>query len=140
MTSTRSAIASAATLALLLAAGCANPREDARGELHRLRVAVEQHAAKFGSYPRTLDPTQPETAENLAHRAEKGVTLRLVHAGADGMQALARRSSWICSLNVDAERRERLKCTPLNSSAADRSLEPTGTVPSVLQTDTAPAR
>jgi len=128
-----SRIAAAAAVLPLLVAACANPREDARGELHLLRTAVERHAAKFGHYPRTLDPRLPESAENLPHRAGKGVTLRLVHAGADGMQALARRRSWICSLNVDAQRRERIECTPLSSSTAEQPLEPSGAAPSVVE-------
>ena len=131
MASDRSRVIAAAACALL-AAGCANPREDARGELRRLRTAVEQHAAKFGHYPRTLEPRLPETAENLPHRAAKGVTLRLVHAGADGIQALGKRGQWVCSLNVDAQRRERLKCAPLSSDAADRPLEPAANVPRVV--------
>ena len=129
----KSRMAAAAAVLPLLAAACANPREDARGELRRLRTAIEQHASKHGHYPRTLDPGLPESAENLPHRAEKGVTLRLVHAGADGMQALARRSSWICSLNVDARRGERIECTPLSSSTPEQPLEPTGTAPSVVE-------
>ncbi|HKP74469.1 MAG TPA: hypothetical protein VJT67_02950 [Longimicrobiaceae bacterium] len=127
----RSRLLPVAALALL-AAGCANPREDARGELRRLRTALDQHAAKFGRYPQTLEPSQPESAGNLPHRAEKGVTLRLVHAGADGIQALGKRGQWVCSLNVDAQRRERLRCAPLTGDAANRPLEPAGDVPSVV--------
>ena len=99
--------------ALALLAACHNPREDARGELHRLRTELDQHRARFGRYPDALDPRQPASAANLPFAPRKGVAVRLVHAGDDGIQALARQPPWSCSLNVDPRRGERIECTPL---------------------------
>jgi hypothetical protein len=106
--------------------GCSNPREEARAELRRLRKAVEQHEKEYGRYPDTVDAGRPASATNLAHQPPSGVTLRLVHAGADGFQAVARRRPWVCSLNVDARGAEKLECAPLTSPASDGSA-PTGT-------------
>lgn len=104
----------AAALAL---GGCANPREEARGELRRLRVALEEHARRYGRYPDTLDAGLPASTANLPLRPREGVSLELVHAGADGFQALARRRPWICTMNVDARGAERLRCATLSSDA-----------------------
>jgi len=114
----RTLIASSAAAAVLLAA-CGNPREDARAELQRLRTALEQHATQHGRYPETLDPVKPDSPTNLRYRARDGGSVRLVHAGADGIQALARRGPWICTLSVDTLHGERVECTPLSSSSAD---------------------
>ena len=106
--------------------GCSNPREEARAELRRLREAVEQHEKEYGRYPETVDGGRPASAANLAHRPPSGITIQLVHAGADGFQAVARRRPWVCSLNVDARGAEKLECAPLTSPASDVSA-PTGT-------------
>jgi len=114
----RSLVASFAAAAVLLAA-CGNPREDARAELRRLRTALEQHAAQHGRYPETVDAVKPDSPTNLRYEARDGGSVRLVHAGADGIQALARRGPWICAMNVDARHGERVECTPLSSSSSD---------------------
>lgn len=108
-----------AALALLVA--CRNPREDARGELHRLRTELDQHRARLGRYPDTLDPRRPASPANLPFAPRKGVAVRLVHAGDDGIQALARQAPWTCSLNVDPRRGERIECTPLSTAEPDLS-------------------
>jgi hypothetical protein len=105
-----------AAMAFALGA-CANPREEAREELGRLRAAMEQHAARYGAYPQTIDAARPASATNLPHRPQEGVTVELVHAGADGFQALARRPPWVCTMGVDARHAQRLECAPLTSQA-----------------------
>ena len=109
-------------------AGCGDAREDARNELRRLHGEVQQHAARFGRYPDTIDAARPAGPTNLPHTAAKGIRVRLVHAGADGFQALAVSAPWICSLNVDAKKAERMRCTPLNQTdgAAADSAPPAG--------------
>jgi hypothetical protein len=102
----------------MLVGACANPREEARGELRKLRTAVEQHAARYGRYPETIDPRRPASAANLSFQARKGVSLELVHAGTDGIQALARRRPWICTMNVDARGAERMRCATLSNADA----------------------
>jgi hypothetical protein len=111
-------VVAAATIAAL--GGCANPRAEARDALHDLRAALDQHARVYGAYPSTIDPARPLSATNLPHHPPAGVGVELVHAGADGFQALARRRPWVCSMNVDATRRERLKCAPLTSNGPER--------------------
>lgn len=120
-------------LAIALA-GCANPREEARDELRALRVALEQHAREYGRYPDTIDAARPANATNLPHQPRSGVTVELVHAGADGLQALARRRPWVCSMNVDAKRAERLECAPLTSSAPSVPADSARRSPSPLET------
>jgi hypothetical protein len=117
---TRPRIVILAAMAVALG-GCSNPREEARAELRRLREAVEQHAKEYGRYPDTVDPGRPASATNLAHQPPSGVTIRLVHAGADGFQAVAHRRPWVCSLNVDARGAEKMECAPLNSPVSDGS-------------------
>ncbi|HEV7587733.1 MAG TPA: hypothetical protein VGO40_06350 [Longimicrobium sp.] len=114
--------------------GCANPREEARDELRGLRLAVEQHARDYGRYPKTVDAGRPASATNLPHRPRRGVTVELVHAGADGFQALARRRPWVCSMNVDARHVERLKCAPLTSPATNVPTGGARRAPSPLET------
>jgi hypothetical protein len=105
--------------ALTLFVACANPREDARDELHRLRGALDEHRTRFGRYPQTLDPARPADVSNLAFTPREGIAVRLVHAGDDGIQALAQRAPWICSLHVDPQRGERIECTPVSASAGN---------------------
>jgi hypothetical protein len=119
--------------AVVALAGCGNPREDARGELRRLRAALEEHATEYGRYPDTIDAARPASATNLPLEPRRGVSVELVHAGADGFQALARRRPWVCSMNVDARHAERLKCAPLTSSAPDGPA-PSRPPPSVIET------
>jgi len=107
-------------IALVLGA-CANPREEARGELRKLRTALDEHRARHGRYPESIDPRQPASAANLPLRPREGVSLELVHAGADGLQALARRPPWICTMNVDARGAERLRCATLSNTDAPAS-------------------
>jgi len=116
MTHKRACALAAVAIAL---GGCGNPRADAREELRQLRAALEQHAKEYGRYPETVDPARPASATNLPHRPKSGVSVELVHAGADGFQALARRQPWICSMNVDARHVEKLKCAPLTGLATD---------------------
>ena len=104
-------------MAILLGA-CANPREEAREELRKLRAAMDQHRTGHGRYPATIDPRRPASAANLPLQPREGVALELVHAGADGFQALARRRPWICTMNVDARGAERMRCAPLGNSDA----------------------
>jgi|GEM_PF-3436331 len=99
--------------------GCANPREEARDELRGLRMAMEQHATRYGRYPDTVDAGLPASATNLPHKPRSGVTVELVHAGADGFQALARRRPWVCTMNVDAKHAESLECAPLTSTTPE---------------------
>jgi hypothetical protein len=107
----------AVAVAVLLGA-CANPRAEARQELKKLRTALDEHRTRYGRYPETVDPRRPASAANLSLQPREGVTLELVHAGADGIQALARRRPWICNMNVDARGAERVECAPLSNSDA----------------------
>lgn len=118
MTSLRSRTLAPLSLLAVLAA-CGNPREDARNELHRLRGAVDQHRARFGRYPEAIDASRPADAANLAYTSQEGVAVRLVHAGDDGIRALAQRAPWICTLSVDPRRGERIECTPVSASAGN---------------------
>lgn len=116
----RHPIFAVAGIALVLGA-CGNPREEARGELRKLRTALDEHRARHGRYPESINPRQSASAANLPLQPREGVTLELVHAGADGFQALARRRPWICSMNVDARGAERLRCAPLSNTDAPAS-------------------
>jgi hypothetical protein len=113
MTRTRMFAFAAAAVAL---GGCANPREEAREALRGLRVAMEQHATRYGRYPDTVDAGLPASATNLPNQPRSGVRVELVHAGADGFQALARRRPWVCTMNVDARHAESLECVPLTNA------------------------
>ena len=115
-TMTHRRICTLAAVAVALG-GCSNPREEARTELRELRVALEQHAKAYGRYPDTVDAARPASATNLPHSPKRGVSVELVHAGAEGFQALARRAPWICTMNVDARHVEKLRCAPLSNSA-----------------------
>lgn len=117
--------------ALTLLAACGNERQDARDELHRLRSALAEHRTRFGRYPETVDPARPAGAANLAYTPREGVAVRLVHAGEDGIQALAQRSPWICSLHVDPRRGERIECNPLSAPVGDMNDVP-GDAPNPL--------
>jgi hypothetical protein len=130
---TRLRICTFAVLAIALG-GCANPREEARDELRGLRVALEQHAKEYGRFPDTIDAGRPASATNLPRRPRSGVSVELVHAGADGIQALARRPPWVCSMNVDARHAEKLKCATLSSSASDAPADSARRSPSPLET------
>jgi hypothetical protein len=129
----RSLVMFSAAVAVILA-GCGNPRADARAELRRLREAVEQHAKEHGRYPETIDPGRPASATNLPHEPRSGVSVELMHAGADGFQALARSRPWICSMNVDARRGETVECAPLTSSNPGVPPDSTKRAPSPLET------
>ncbi|MFL5382764.1 MAG: hypothetical protein ACJ8GN_09650 [Longimicrobiaceae bacterium] len=107
----------AVAVAVLLGA-CANPREEARGELRKLRTALDEHRARYGRYPETVDARRPASAANLPLQPREGVSVELVHAGAGGIQALARRRPWICTMNVDARGAERLACATLTNTDA----------------------
>ena len=123
------------TLAALTLAlgGCANPREEARDELRRLRTALEQHSKQYGRYPETIDAGRPASATNLPHQARSGVTVELVHAGADGFRTIARRRPWVCSMNVDTRHAETLECAPLTSSAPAPPADSARHLPTAIQ-------
>lgn len=105
--------------ALVALAACGNSREDARNELHRLRGALDEHRTRFGRFPETIDAARPADAANLAYTPKAGVAVRLVHAGDDGIRAMAQRAPWICTLSVDPRRGERIECTPVSASAGN---------------------
>jgi len=132
-------ICTLAAMTMLLGA-CANPREEAREELRKLRTAMDEHRARYGRYPSAIDPRQPASAANLPLHPRDGVGVELVHAGANGFQALARRRPWICTMNVDAQGAERLECATLSSSDAPPTQPGNGANPldSVLHSSSPP--
>jgi hypothetical protein len=116
------------------AGACGNPREEARNELRELYAAVDQHARVHRAYPLTIDPERAASATNLPPRARAGVRVELVHAGADGFQAVARRAPWVCSMNVDATRHQRLKCAPLSNAEPEAGADSAARPVSPLET------
>ncbi|HEU4559716.1 MAG TPA: hypothetical protein VFS20_17820 [Longimicrobium sp.] len=118
----------------LLAAGCGNPREDARTELTRLGDAMTAHASRYGRYPETVDAARPADARNLPFTAERGVELRLLQSGRGGYQAVATRRKWVCWMMAGAGGGERMECAPVGSAtraasiAAGLPIEPPPTV------------
>lgn len=99
-------------LACLLSwAACTQGRSTAAAELLRFERAVQEHVRRHGSYPQTLDATQPAGAENLPYRSESGVTLQIL-PGEEGYEAVARYENWTCSMSVQGSSRTAPDCFP----------------------------
>lgn len=96
---------------LVTLTGCTEGRSTAAAELLRFERAVQEHVREHGTYPETVDATEPGNSGNLPYRSNSGVTLQILPR-ADGYEATARYENWTCSMSVGAAARTAPDCFP----------------------------